>query len=738
MNNELIFDLKNENFYDDELKIETNVYDYNIKKSRNINQSKNLEFDKSIYFDIETASWNSDFHNISNLNITSLITITSFTFLIPISIFKKSNFNKYMEYLIEFKKLDGAVYNLQKFAEYYTFSYYSENKILTLDSYYHFFYYFSNIRKQNRFVGFNSNKFDVLILKHKNLKFEYQKYNNTLISNIKLDLPYSSNTPIKRVKFLDLIGVSKMFGGYNLKKLGQLIGLNKLDNDNFNSIDEFLKYNIRDVEILFEFTKMLNQKFDFFENNAASFSRKYYLKTIFDKYENIEAIKCDKKINKFDVYAARTEPYIHKIKNDENNEIKYIDVNSLYTSARVKLDMVDFEIKEDEIYYKLNNVNNKHKSILELKIRNLLSYFLTNNDFDYVKLNDLYNQNFSIFYMGFVKIKGFRDELTKQQIQRLKHYFPFTLKKYGRSNFQFFENEIYQITFYEFLFLSFFDFEIIEIYSIKKGNDILKDKLIEIYELRKKNKDLKLYYKLLLNIGFGIWITKNHKSEFIPDQNIQSKLLKLFDKENELMNKMYIKDKNQIYKIKQIGRDFYKLQINNQKWINKSIPILGLNIVSNARFFMYSFFLNDIFTSDKNLNIYYTDTDSFFCSEKFFEKIQNMGFIGNDLGQFKDEGEQDNYKVLECEFYAPKSYLYKKLNFDNDEIEIDKHFKGTGKELSKKVILQNYRKNFTIINKIAFNYLTAQKRTIKMNIFYNKISDEKYIPKWKSIIENIK
>jgi hypothetical protein len=355
------------------------------------------------------------------------------------------------------------------------------------------------------------------------------------------------------------------------------------------------------------------------------------------------------------------------------------------------------------------------------------------NDFHFKDLEEEYNKLFgNKFFMTKVIIKDFRKEIPKHIIKRIKFYFPFVYKEMGRSCFTFKKGQEYEVGFYELLFLSFFEFDFIKVYSIQKGEDPLNDYLKELYKKRSIDPANKAFYKLFLNIGFGIFLTKNQKSEFIKDDKLQRNLLDNFN-QSKYLNQLHFKEgiNEETFTVKQIGKKFFKIIEGKNKWTKNSIPVIGLNIVSNARFIMYSAFLNDIFVKDKNedFNIYYTDTDSLFCSQKFKEKLEANNWLGNELGQFKDEAEDAGYEITNATFLAPKSYFYNYV-YPDGKTGIEIKLKGTGKDFRRTFVQQSFTTKFNIIDKVSFTKTTAQKRTLKNNLFQNKMSGLNYQDIW--------
>jgi hypothetical protein len=180
-----------------------------------------------------------------------------------------------------------------------------------------------------------------------------------------------------------------------------------------------------------------------------------------------------------------------------------------------------------------------------------------------------------------------------------------------------------------------------------------------------------------------------------------------------------------------MGNSYFKINENlGKKWTDNSIPILALNIVSNSRFMLYSLILDYIMNSDKlDLKVHYTDTDSLFCNEEIFARLKELGLIGNELGQLKDE--LPNNKIVELKCFAPKTYTYKL-----DDGTEKRTFKGTGTSERITVISQSLKSSFSFNDKVALKQDQEQKRVLIDNIFYNKFGkSEKLDEVWKKQLE---
>ena len=759
INKQMTYNLYTNMIEEKEIKEVSNNYfirGFNSKGKTNFNSdSQTLKYNEIIYYDIETIKIgekiNKEDTEYKALNLSNNI-MYSFSLLIPKNTFKRGIKKIKSEFSNVINEDNKYSFNLEERENYYLLFYYNEDTKKTLEILVNLFIKLRNNKKDSlKVIGFNNNGFDDLIFKHfKSLSLENieeteqfnlfrneaQKTNRTIIKlNDKDNL---------MVNFYDSRNLSKNFGLNNLKSVGTYIKLEKLEifekSNNFNDMLEAYKnYNNRDNEIVYYFMKEINN-LGIYETNIASWSRKYFYNIMFKKLE-VKNITVSQSVNKFNLFGGRTESYVNKIFNTEN-EIKYIDFNSLYTSSRVVLDIVKGVKSEDNETYDYKMVKYETFNYIDSILRKIRIDLYKNEskDYTYKTLEKIYNKATNNFFMLKVRLKGI-NKLFKNKEDFIKFYFPFVRKEKGKSSFSFSDNEIYEISFYEVIFLSMFDYEIIECYEMEKGEDLLKEDLINIYEnrkvLKKEEDKRERLEKLKLNSGYGIYCTKIKESELIQDKRIINNLNHLLntkDKTNIEVNEsieerkqfnLLYSDMRDTFDIKRLGSDYFKVNQNiTKKWTNNSIPLIGLNIVSNSRFMLYSIFLDYIMNNKTNeYKIYYTDTDSLFCDIEIFERLKEVNLIGNELGQLKDE--LPNETITELKTFAPKTYIYKYLNSDN-ELIVKKTFKGTGTVFKRTIITQSIKQDFNIIERIALNPKTEQKRYLENNIFYNHfgISEE--------------
>ncbi len=723
---------------------------YNKNGSSNFNtDKKNLEYDNILYYDIETIKigQNFDNENYTTLDLSYNI-LYSFSILVPKK-FKKDIENLKEYYEIIFSEEEKKIFDIEEKEEYYLIFSYSENTENNLFELLDIFTFFRNNHNNLKVIGFNNNKFDDLIFKH---LLEYNLIRNEKDKFNQLIVKFNNDKNFK-ISFYDLIDLSKSFRLHTLKQIGEYLNFPKLNINEENIIDFkeqaeiYKKYNNRDNEILFYFLKTINQDLNIYETNIARWARKHFYNSMFKKLD-VEYINSNGYINNFNLYGGRTEHYTHI-----SHNVKYLDFNSLYTSSRVVLDIVKPVITEK----KVKGTNRTYKSanyfLKQLEINEKLNYLINsfklafvneenNNDYTYKALAKLYDQySKNSFYMLKVKLKGY-DELFEDKKALLDFYFPFIRKSKGKSTFSFSNRTTYEISFYEIIFLAFFDFEIIEAYEIGKGEDILKEDLIEIYKNRKilkeKGDKKEALEKLKLNSGYGIYATRNRTSEKIIDKRLIESLDNFLNRTeetlnaetrqiiNELQDDLYFSWGTDYFKIKMIGNEYFKvMETKGKKWTDNSIPILSMNIVSNSRFMLYSLILDYVMnTEEAKIKIHYTDTDSLFCDKDIYERLEKLGYVGDKLGQLKDEIPENT--IEELKVFAPKTYIYK---LDNGYER--KTFKGTGTTERKTIISQSLKSKFYVGTKTALNAETEQKRFLKNNLFLNKFGvSEELKEKW--------
>jgi hypothetical protein len=251
---------------------------------------------------------------------------------------------------------------------------------------------------------------------------------------------------------------------------------------------------------------------------------------------------------------------------------------------------------------------------------------------------------------------------------------------------------------YEALFLTFFDFEIVDIYYTDADYLIFKDDIIDLYEQRKKakeegdvSKDARLKSILVNLYGlFGLryerkieesYTTYELESllEFTEGFRIEDieKLITIenvakitLNKPNKKLSILVINDTANVVRYERL---FAKQQ---------SIPPFATATTSHGRFWL----LSNIYYIVLNLNgeVYYVDTDSIFTNIELE--------TSKDLGRLKLEATIDK-----AYFLAPKTYI----TIINGNVNIKA--KGTGRSLVREMVIQSLKSEFKIVEKKALS-----------------------------------
>lgn len=725
---------------------------------KNFEMPIKYEADNMVYFDVETAPWSVNFHNKREdeddgeiyLKMDTL-QLTCFSFFIG----KNIKYNEFdLRTLVEREFENEEKYILQRPQG---IAIYSANAKKNLEVMLKILGYLQRCKggKKLQLCGHNALKFDSYLFLHVDPK--YKPRTDTHKEQKEKILEWKMDGRNYKVIMCDTLSMAKAFGCASVEKMGKVVGMDKLSYSSHENRENYTEYCLRDSEIVYLF--MLNEinHHGIFDLNPARYSRNYFYNRFFSEHKNIEVLGTSANVNKFEVRAARTEAYFKEIKDSY-----YVDANSLYPTAQTCLDMVvpteyPSMVKDEQTGKMVPKLNQKGEPIrrlhygmcvqnprvhdmMRLKLEEIFEQLREMRGFTPQKLRELYDYHFSNkFYMMEVKLLGIREDFgTEAQKKRLEFYFSFVLKKMGKTIFRLDTDHTYQIGFYEILFLSFFDYEIKDIWAIDKGKGIFTPYVEELYAQRRKKKEAKQpdkFEKLVLNSGgYGIFIIKNRESKKIEDSkvheffnlnpqgqewklNINKFHQKKIDLETlNITTPRYFRAGGKTFEPKFIGDNVYSIEESNMKWIESSIPILGLNILSNSRFFMYCFYLNSVF--DGSYQIYYTDTDSLFCNKRLYEFIQNSGYDGKELGQFKLE-----YFVDRAFFLAPKAYVT--LHRENGEYIVTMTLKGTGEAFVRNIIINRPFQKTLAYKKVAFNPTTIQKRALDASgkVYMNRFSD---------------
>lgn len=720
-------------------------YIYN-RGMRNFKPSMKYIADDMVFFDIETAPWDVKFSEEGNIDYLKLDTLQFTCFSL---IFGKNYKIDMLDIVLEIEKeLANVDKTIMQRAN--GISVYCESPKLLLTT---MLIVLALAQKKNkrkmRLCGHNSLKFDSYLFNHTPGWLEPKT--DTRVEAKEKIVSWVVDNRTYEVTICDTLQMAKAFGCPTVKDMGEMIGMPKLSRSANDSKEAYAEYCLRDSQIVYQFVKQEVNGNDIFDLNPARHSRKHFYHCLFSDKKNLECISTSSNINRFQARAARVEAYKKEV-----DSSYYLDANSLYPTVQTTLDMAIPEehiamdkkkmpkINEDgelikRWHYSLTSILPKAYVTIRMKLWNMLDEIKALDGITPAKLKNIYDSYFNDkFYLIKVKIHGIREDFgSQEQIDRLLFYFPFVLKKGDRTIFRFIEGEEYQVGFYELLFLSFFNYEIVEAYEMKKGQGIFKPYIEELYNQRRAKKDKGedgKFEKLVLNSGgYGIFIIKNRETKKIENSEVYKffsedkegiaykENIKKFAKREITLDTLntttprYYKIGNRVFEPKFNGDDVYSIDESPQQWIENSIPILGLNILSNSRFFMYSFYLNAIF--NPSYEIYYTDTDSLFCNKSLYEFIQENGYEGKNLGQFKLE-----YNVDKAFFLAPKAYvtLHREAN---GEMKVSTTIKGTGESFVRTIVANQKFKSTMVYQRLAFNPNTIQKRRLEGEWYINEFSD---------------
>lgn len=187
-----------------------------------------LVWNKTVYFDLETAPADVDFMSLTNspwLDIRN-VGISAYTFVIPVDLYTPNMLGDMHEI-----EVDGCKFVALQYYNNDDRQQVWQNAVKILDEIaYH-------IQEPTYVVGFNNNRFD-------NIAFEQFLRKENMVSRYK-------DTPLY---FADLLPWAHSMGLRQLKDVGNFVSLPKL-----HSTDDYMVYNLRDVMILVEYLKYLNE-----------------------------------------------------------------------------------------------------------------------------------------------------------------------------------------------------------------------------------------------------------------------------------------------------------------------------------------------------------------------------------------------------------------------------------------------------------------------------------------------
>lgn len=540
------------------------------------------------------------------------------------------------------------------------------------------------------FIFHNLGKFDSLFLLNYCSKYYHEKISIITRDNIiyEITLMFNNKKMIFRDSFL-LFPVS-------LEKMSLLFNLNFKKDINWNHLYTLEDFNSKYfVESLKNFclndTYILREAFNL------------YIQLMFRKFQinlldNLTLSSLSLKIFRLHYYDYKTSP----IENLNNNF-------DLFIRKAFKGGVVEV--------YKPYLINGYHYDV-----NSLYPFVMSNNDMPikspkFVEINSDFNIN---NFFGFIEV----------EVESPKDvYIPFLvhtdklgrlISPLGKWKDTYFSEEIkYAITLgYKFKYIKAVQFE---------KNKIFKNFVINLYNerLSQVNTPLSNIIKLLLNSLYGRLGMKNENflSE-ITNNNAEILNKNLFSKQIKSIN--YLNNKV-IYNFKRIIDYTFLIksyfsngsvskeinQILNQKFMSYKLQNTAVQIsaavTAYGRIEMYKY------KSLKNINIYYTDTDSIYTDKCLSEALidsKKLGFM-----RFENN-------IKESYFIAPK--LYYILTFDNVEKCVGK---GIEKNLlTKKDYLELYNNNtVTLFSKFNFfrNLKTSTIETYELKKIISGFSEKR-------------
>ena len=690
------------------LKPKKTYYKFILKKPLSKSRAS-MKWNECVYYDIETAPWNENFKNSNDKTYLDIRTcnICAFTLFIPKEIYKEK-MSLHAD-TTETRDIYGE--------KFYVLSKYDELRINTESALKRILDMCAKYKKKLFLVGFNNERFDNLIFEDR-----IQEYTNHYRW-------YFENGKASHMYVADLIYWSRSYGCNSLKELGKYVGIEK--KEEWNTKEEYLEYNKRDVEILVHFLKDINDA-EFTHVKPATEARNIMSREFYEKLK-CEYIISSEKVEVLPFFGGRTEPY-HAIVNNA----RYLDTNSLYPYVMINFlypKVLFYEPRENvkigRIETTYRNLSPYAKEMLMKRIslagKRLLDKIRTREVITPKFCKELFENTVAWYGCLKVKLKSIRKEFLPY-MDRILFYFPFPRKtESGITLFSFTDKKEYWIEFYELLFLCMFDYEILDAFRVYEVDKFPNhEKILERYNRRvelKKNKDKREKRdKIILNTSYGILATRRRKRTLVSEGNTYVALLNTW-RENgspKVLEKVLLNDRYvDVIAVSDMNRiRFYIQETDDERmYVENSIPIYGIAITSCARFTLYAYMMNAIFYK---MDIHYCDTDSLICDENMYEFLQDE--IDNyELGKLKLE--YPNSYPMNGVFLAPKTYILVDKNG-----KVIKRMKGTGEVFVREIVAQSMKSEFHVYEKCALNPYRIQKRKYVGNEFLPteepEVSDE--------------
>ncbi len=548
----------------------------------------------------------------------------------------------------------------------------------------------SSFKTKAFFIFHNLGKFDSLFLLNYCSKYYNEKIDIIIRDNIIYEIILTYNN--KKIIFRD----SYLLFPVSLEKMSLLFNLKYKKDINWNHLSNIEDFNSKNfVESLKEYclndTYVLREAFNLY---IQLISKKFQLNLL----DNLTLSSLSLKIFRLHYYDYKNSP----IDNLNNNF-------DLFIRKAFKGGVVEV--------YKPYLINGYHYDV-----NSLYPFVMSNNDMPikspkFIEINSNFNIN---NFFGFLEVEV---ESPKEL------YIPFLvhtdklgrlISPLGKWKDVYFSEEIkYAIKLgYKFKYIKAVEFE---------KNKIFKNFVINLYNerLEQVNTPLSNIIKLLLNSLYGRLGMKNENfSSEITSNNSEILNNNFFSKQIKSIN--YLNNKV-IYNFKKIVDYTFIIksylsnislskdinQILNQKFMSYKLQNTAVQIsaavTAYGRIEMYKY------KSLKDINIYYTDTDSIYTDKSLSENLidnKKLGFM-----RFENS-------IKEGYFIAPK--LYYILTFDNLE-------KCIGKGVEKNLLTKNnyielYNNNtITLFSKFTFfrNLKTSTIETYQLKKIISGFSEKR-------------
>lgn len=518
-------------------------------------------------------------------------------------------------------------------------------------------------------IGYNSNRFDILLFVDMLRPEPYGCYR------------YGHTSLI----FSDLLPWARSMGLYMLAQVGEFLQLPKLEHTK-----DYVQYNRRDVEILVQFWHWLQSQGITYLTSAGE-SRHRMAKELSLNLQNLKAIYTDKAISDLvEYYGGRTEAYQAQVK-----EAWDLDINSLYPSVMCNFQYPAIDPENGKIPMYKQPPTEGFIHAIQTQLNTALQELLEQPVITPELARNAYNKHCTFHGCLYVQLHRIKPEY-RSIAKRLAFWFPFPHKQAGYTMFSF-TKQPFWVEFYECLWLSFFDYDILDavitpLWSAFPAADAVRAR----YNLKQEagarsDTNTYLMQKIFLNSAYGIFGTKNRVWEPVLEEPLRSTILHCFYKEG--LDSPFLWTDNHTYKV-QADKVFVQNNRPDQKYAQNTVPIWAIATTSHARFVLYSYILNAVLRSE--LQIYYTDTDSLFVNKEFVEFLQvNNCISSTEIGKFRIKGGPSD-----ATFLAPKTYIFGG----------QRHFKGTGQDWVRTIVAQSPRQQFTVYNRYALDPSQPQKR----------------------------